>query len=102
MAKKKNTKKVKVAPLPTLPPVPTPFSPPDLSKGIEQRTVKKSKEGWSEFTLDDGAKLLLRAVLIDVKRAVDQFTLEGDPLYLLQMTIVSNTKAPPRLRKRKK
>jgi hypothetical protein len=40
-----------------------------------------------------------KAAVLDVKRAVGQFNLEGDPVYVLQLTMVNQVKAPPELKK---
>jgi hypothetical protein len=69
---------------------------------MEQRDVVHSKDGWSEYTLDDGSIIRLKAVILDVKKAVGQYNLEGDPVYVMQQTIVTNLKAPDDLKKKDK
>jgi hypothetical protein len=72
----------------------------DPNGPMEQRDVVNSKDGWSEFTLDDDTVIRTKVAMIDVKRAVGQFNqANGDPMYVLQMTIVTNVKAPDRLKK---
>jgi hypothetical protein len=67
---------------------------------MEQRDIVNSKDGWSEFTLDDGSTIRTKVAMIDVKRAVGQFNLaNGDPTYVMQMTIVTNLAAPDHLKK---
>lgn len=66
---------------------------------MEPRDIVSSKEGWSEFTLADGSVIRGKVVILDVKRAVGQFNTEGDPVYLLQMTMVNRVQAPDHLRK---
>lgn len=67
---------------------------------MEPRDVVSSKEGWSEYTLDDGSVIRVKAVLLEVKRAVDQYTPDGDPIYLMQNALVNQVKAPDNLRKK--
>jgi hypothetical protein len=70
---------------------------------MEQRSVVASKEGWSEYTLDDGTILLTRNAIIDVKRAVGQYNLaNGDPVYVVQGASLINTMAPDHLKKKQK
>ncbi len=59
------------------------------------------KEGWSEYTLEDGSTIRTKAPLIDVKKAVGQFNTNGDPIYVIQMTFVNTVIAPDHLKKPK-
>jgi len=96
MAKRKRALKV-AAPSPTVPAAPlviNPFGP------TKQRVVAKSKIVSSEFTLDDGTVLLVTPIVADVRRAIDQFNQNGDPLYFLTMGQTVKTVSPPRLRKK--
>jgi hypothetical protein len=67
---------------------------------MEQRSIVRSKDGWSEYELDDGTVLKTRTAIIDVKRAVGQYSANGDPLYIIQAAQLTNTEAPPRLKKK--
>ena len=72
----------------------------DPAGPMEQRDVVSSKDGWSEYELDDGSVIRAKAVIVDVKRAVGQFNaVNGDPTYVLQLSVVSNLKAPDHLKK---
>ncbi len=72
----------------------------DPSGPMEQRDVVASKDGWSEHVLDDGSVIRTKVAMIDVKRAVGQFnSANGDPMYVMQMTIVTTVKAPDHLKK---
>jgi hypothetical protein len=66
----------------------------------EQRDVVASKDGWSEYTLDDGTVLRLKAALLDAKRAVNQYGPDGNPLYVFQFTVINQLIAPKNLRKK--
>lgn len=96
MAKGKRAQKG-AAPLPVVPTaslVINPFGP------TKQRVVAKSKIVSSEFILDDGTKLVVTPIVADVRRAVDQFNQNGDPLYFLTMGQTVVTVSPPNLRRK--
>ena len=59
------------------------------------------KNGWSEYTLDDGSVIRAKGVLVDAKRMVDQFNSAGDPIYVLQLSVVHELVAPEELKKPK-
>lgn len=86
-----------------IPPVPIPQ--PQLVMGydptgpMEPVDIVSSRDGWSEFTLQDGSIIRAKAAVLDVKRAIGQFNPEGDPVYVLQLTMVNQVKAPPHLKK---
>jgi hypothetical protein len=71
----------------------------DPSGPMEQRDVVGAKDGWSEYTLNDGSVIRVKAAIIDVKKAVGQFNPNGDPIYVVQMTFVTTTIAPDHLKK---
>jgi len=64
---------------------------------LEQRHLTNVKEGVSEYTLDDGTVLKVKPVIVDVKRATDQYGVDGKPLYVLTLTNITETTAPSRL-----
>jgi hypothetical protein len=72
----------------------------DPSGKIEPRDVLSSKEGWSEYTLDDGTIVMTKAVILDVKIAVGQYTPEGEPIYIIQAAMVNRIKANDTLRRK--
>jgi len=67
---------------------------------MEQRDVVSSKDGWTEYKLDDGSIIKVKAVILEIKRAVDQYNLEGNPIYVMQQTIISTVQAPDDLKKK--
>src|SRR6266446_6382927 len=66
---------------------------------MESRDIAGYKEGWSEYTLEDGSVIRLKTTLLDIKRAVDQYSPEGDPLYIMQFAVVNQVRAPQNLKK---
>jgi hypothetical protein len=70
-----------------------PFGP------TEPRKITRSKVQDSEFILEDGTKIVVRPLLGDVRRAVDQYNENGEPLYFLTMGNTLATKAPKSLLK---
>jgi hypothetical protein len=72
----------------------------DPTRKIEPRDVVGSKDGWSEYTLADGSIISAKAVILDVKRAVDQYSQDGNPLYILQFAFVNRVQAPEVLKKK--
>jgi hypothetical protein len=87
---------------PPQPLAPSPLMPAFLPTGpSEPVDIVSSKEGWSEFTLKDGSVIRTKAVLLDVKRMIDQFNAEGDPVYVMQIVMANQTRAPAHLKKKK-
>jgi hypothetical protein len=104
VAKAKKRKAAKAVVQPVIP-APAAVAPQlmlgyDPTKRTEERKIVKTKENWSEFRLDDGSVIQAKAVILDVKRAVDQFNIEGNPVYIMQMTMVHNLIAPKALKKK--
>jgi hypothetical protein len=66
----------------------------------ESVDIASSKDGWSEFTLADGTVIRAKAVLLDVKKMVDQYNADGEPIYELQLTMVNQARVPDQLKKK--
>jgi hypothetical protein len=64
---------------------------------LEPRKILKAEQRSSEFHLDDGTVLTIRPVLIDVKRAKDQWGINGKPIYVMTLTNVTETESPAKL-----
>ena len=80
---------------------PMPMMPQiDWGAPIQDRKITKSKTTVSEYELDDGTKLTIKAVLVDVKRALKQFNQHGQPLYFCSVANTITTNAPKKLRKK--
>jgi hypothetical protein len=71
----------------------------DPAGKIEPVDIVGSKDGWSEYTLIDGAVLRVKAAVFDVKSAVGQYAPNGDPIYLVQSALVIQVKAPESLKR---
>jgi len=79
-------------------PVSLGFDPTGKTKPID---VLSSKDSWSEYTLEDGTVLRVKAAVLDVKQAVGQYSAEGDPVYLIQTTFVIRANVPDELKRKK-
>jgi hypothetical protein len=62
--------------------------------------IVSSKDGWSEFTLTDGTVIRAKAAVLDVKKMVGQYNADGEPVYMLQMTMVNQMRVPDSLKKK--
>lgn len=65
----------------------------------DQRKITRSKITESVFTLSDGTKLRVKPLVGDVRRALDQYNAEGQPLYFLSLGLTVATDAPKSLLK---
>jgi hypothetical protein len=67
---------------------------PQIASEIE---MLESKERWSEYRLADGTILRLKPVMIAVFRADGQHTSDGEPVYNLKSTLITDVRAPAAL-----
>jgi hypothetical protein len=70
------------------PPPPQPILQPETVNMLGEtkpRKVVRSTVRESEFTLNDGTKLILKPLIGDVRRAVGQYNAAGQPLYFLSI-----------------
>ena len=72
----------------------------DPAGEMEPADISNTKEGWSEYTLNDGSVIRAKAVILDVKRAIGQYASDGNPIYVMQFAFVSQLKAPDSLKKK--
>ena len=61
--------------------------------------VLEAKEVWSEYRLADGTILRIKPVMITVSRIDGEHTLDGDPVYNMKSTLVTDVRAPQELKK---
>jgi len=62
--------------------------------------IVSSKEGWSEFALEDGTIIRAKALLLDVKKMIGQFNAEGEPVYAMQLIMANQARVPDNLKKK--
>ena len=61
--------------------------------------VLEAKEVWSEYRLSDGTVLRIKPVMITISRMEGEHTIEGDPVYNMKSTLVTDVRAPKELKK---
>jgi hypothetical protein len=61
--------------------------------------VLEAKEVWSEYRLADGTVLRIKPVMITISRVEGEHTIEGDPVYNMKSTLVTDVRAPHELKK---
>jgi hypothetical protein len=57
----------------------------------------EAKERWSEYRLSDGTTLRLKPVMIAIFRADGQYTPDGEPVYNMKSTLITDVRAPASL-----
>ena len=55
--------------------------------------VVEAKEAWSEYRLADGTVLRIKPIMIAVSRVGDARTPDGDPVYNMKSTLVTDIRA---------
>jgi predicted TIM-barrel fold metal-dependent hydrolase len=76
--------------------IPLGYDPKGPSEPID---IVSSRDGWSEYTLADGTVIRTKCALLDVKQMVGQYNAEGEPIYVLQMTMINQARVPDQLKK---
>ena len=71
----------------------------DAAQTPKDVDVLEAKELWSEYRLADGTVLRIKPVMIAVSRVEGEHTLDGDPVYNMKSTVVTDLRAPQELRK---
>lgn len=77
--------------------IPSGIDPSAASDPVE---IVSTDEHWSKCILKDGSVIRIRPVIVEVRRARNKFNPDGEPLYLLKTALITDTKSPPRLRKK--
>lgn len=67
--------------------------------GEEIQFQAEHPESWSEYLLQDGTKLRLKAIAASIIR-LDEYLPTGDPMYLVNASNIVATDVPDHLRKR--
>jgi hypothetical protein len=69
----------------------------DGSSGSLQNTTEidmvEAKEAWSVYRLADGTTLRIKPVMIAVFRADGQQTADGEPVYSMKSTLITDVRA---------
>jgi hypothetical protein len=69
----------------------------DLGGSTEVTTseieILSAREAWSEYQLADGTVLRLKPIMISVTRVSDAQTLDGEPVYQMKSTLVTDVRA---------
>jgi hypothetical protein len=73
--------------------------PADAVSTAQDVDVLEAKEVWSEYRLADGTVLRIKPVMITISRVEGEHTIEGDPVYNMKSTLVTDVRAPQELKK---
>jgi hypothetical protein len=60
--------------------------------------IAESTERWSEATLEDGAVIRYKTVLVEIARTEGQYDQEGNPIYFAKTNLVMTVNAPDHLK----
>jgi hypothetical protein len=71
----------------------------DLIHCPKEVRVLEAKETWSEYSLEDGTILRIKPVMIEVSRVEGEHTPDGDPVYNMKSTLVTDVRSPQHLKK---
>ncbi len=56
--------------------------------------VLDAKERWSEYRLADGTMMRVKSVVIAVFREDDEKSPDGEPVYSMKSTLITDVRAP--------
>lgn len=73
--------------------------PLSAASAAQDVDVLEAKEVWSEYRLADGTVLRIKPVMITVSRIEGEHTIDGDPVYNMKSTLVTDVRAPQELKK---
>lgn len=69
----------------------------EISTDSPQTTTEvemlEAEERWSEYRLADGTTLRLKPVMIAIFRAEGQYTQDGEPVYNMKSTLITDVRA---------
>jgi hypothetical protein len=71
----------------------------DVTHSPKDVGVLEAKEAWSEYCLEDGTILRIKPVMIAISRVEGEHTPDGDPVYNMKSTLVTDVRAPEHLKK---
>lgn len=61
-------------------------------QALSEVEVLSAKEAWSEYHLADGTILRIKPIMIDVSRVSEAQTADGDPVYNMKSTLVTDVR----------
>jgi hypothetical protein len=73
--------------------------PEDSPQTANEIEMVEAKETWSVYRLADGTTLRIKPVMIAVFRADGQHTPDGEPVYNMKSTLITDVRAPASLTK---
>lgn len=65
----------------------------DGSANTTEIEVLDAKERWSEYRLADGTMMRVKSVVIAVFRDDDQKSADGEPIYSMKSTLITDVRA---------
>jgi hypothetical protein len=71
-----------------------------FSQNNTEIEVIDAKERWSEYRLADGTTMRIKSVVIAVFRENGHLTADGEPVYSMKSTLITDIRAPAALDKR--
>jgi hypothetical protein len=66
----------------------------DSSENTTEVEVLDAKERWNEYRLADGTTMRVKSVVIAVFREDNRQTAEGEPVYSMKSTLITDVRAP--------
>jgi hypothetical protein len=66
----------------------------DSSLNTTEIEVLDAKERWSEYRLGDGTTMRVKSVVIAVFREDDQKSPDGEPVYSMKSTLITDVRTP--------
>lgn len=90
MVAKKRKKKAAKEVMPGIPVI-------DMSAPAELRVAKTTQEKVSNYILDDGSVIHVKPTLVDVRRAINKYNENGQPVYFVKFGLAITTTVPKRL-----
>ena len=66
----------------------------DSSENTAEVEVLDAKERWNEYRLADGTTMRVKSVVIAVFREAHQKTADGEPIYSMKSTLITDVRTP--------
>jgi hypothetical protein len=71
----------------------------DVSHRPKEVDVLEAREAWSEYRLEDGTILRVKPIMIAISRVEGEHTADGDPVYNMKSTLITDVRSPQHLKK---